>query len=185
MLSFIHTDLLTFHAEPSLDAVSALRLFFQPDAVPQSPTRQNKFVLKGSSSFHEWTSLTEFESTQMAHFRRMYASLRKRSDAGVRVDLGLHSTHCSLCWTPTGPRIKRRSRSRRTGLLYLSLVYGKLFALSCRALSSLVWQTGRRTGARYACGENGSRSGHPPTQLIGPLQFGLGLDIPSSLCLRG
>jgi len=183
-VEFIHTDLLTFHADRSLDGCCrALRFCsFNLTRLPQSPPAK-QFVLKGSSSSMKWTSLTEFEATQMAHFSKgCTPSLRKRSDRRCPRDLGSdHLTHLFLnCWTPMAPRSKRRSRSAENRAPLSIAGFTETLRSLLPRMSSLVWQR-RRTGARYACGENGSRSGHPPNSTIGPPSVrGLGLDIPSS-----
>ena len=146
-VEFIHADLLTFHADRSFDAVvGRYVLFFQADPVAAIAHAAKQVRPQGIIVFHEMDVANRIRSyPDGTLFERMYALIAETlRRGGVRVDLGLHLTHLFLNAGLPWPTIKAEVPvgGEPGSFIYRLSIAGlrKLFALSCRALSSLVWQ---------------------------------------------
>src|SRR5258708_31853131 len=108
-VEFIHTDLLTFHADRSFDAVvGRYVLFFQPEPVAAIAHAARQVPSQGIIVFHEMDVANRIRSyPDVTLFDRMYALMAETlRRAGVRVDLGLHLTHLFLNAGLPWPTIK-------------------------------------------------------------------------------
>src|SRR5262252_1017410 len=82
LTSFMQSCLISTPSEISTLLSGAAFCSFSRTRLRQSPTQQNKFVLKESLASMKWTLLTEFEVTRTGHFsKRCGPSLQKRPAA--------------------------------------------------------------------------------------------------------
>ncbi len=155
-VEFIHTDLLTFHADRSLDAVvGRYVLFFQPDPVAAIAHAAKQVRSQGTL------------------FERMYALIAETlRRSGVRVDLGLHLTHLFLNAGLPWPTIKAEVP---VGGEPGSFIY-RWFTETLRSLLPRIEQFGLASSDELELDTLVVRMEAEAVtlrpQLIGPLQFG-------------
>ena len=142
-IEFIQAELLKFHSHQKFDAVvGRYVLLFQPDPVAAIIHAAKQVRSGGIIVFHEMDLANRIRSyPDGTLFGKVYALIAEMDRlGGVQTDLGLHLTRLFLDAGLPCPRSKLRFRSAEN--LASSSISGspRQFALSCRALSSLVWQ---------------------------------------------
>ena len=174
-VEFIHTDLLTFHAERSLDAVvGRYVLFFQPDPVAAIAHAAKQVRSQGIIVFHEMDVANRIRSCPDGTlFERMYALIAETlRRGGVRVDLGLHLTDLFLNAGLPWPTIKAEVP---VGGEPGSFIY-RWFAETLRSLLPRIEQFGLASSDELDLDTLEARMEAEAVtlrpQLIGPLQFG-------------
>jgi len=174
-VEFIHTDLLTFHADRSLDAVvGRYVLFFQPDPVAAIAHAAKQVRSQGIIVFHEMDVANRIRSyPDGTLFERMYALIAETlRRGGVRVDLGLHLTHLFLNAGLPWPTIKAEVP---VGGEPGSFIY-RWFTETLRSLLPRIEQFGLASADELELDTLVVRMEAEAvtlrTQLIGPLQFG-------------
>ena len=174
-VEFIHTDLLTFHAERSLDAVvGRYVLFFQPDPVAAIAHAAKQVRSQGIIVFHEMDVANRIRSCPDGTlFERMYVLIAETLRlGGVRVDLGLHLTDLFLNAGLPWPMIKAEVP---VGGEPGSFIY-RWFAETLRSLLPRIEQFGLASSDELDLDTLVARMEAEAVtlrpQLIGPLQFG-------------
>lgn len=174
-VEFIHTDLLTFHAERSLDAVvGRYVLFFQLDPVAAIAHAAKQVRSQGIIVFHEMDVANRIRSCPDGTlFERMYALIAETLRCGgVRVDLGLHLTDLFLNAGLPWPTIKAEVP---VGGEPGSFIY-RWFAETLRSLLPRIEQFGLASSDELDLDTLVARMEAEAVtlrpQLIGPLQFG-------------
>lgn len=174
-VEFIHTDLLTFHADRRLDAVvGRYVLFFQPDPVAAIAHAAKQVRSQGIIVFHEMDVANRIRSCPDGTlFERMYALIAETlRRGGVRVDLGLHLTDLFLNAGLPWPTIKAEVP---VGGEPGSFIY-RWFAETLRSLLPRIEQFGLASSDELDLDTLVARMEAEAVtlrpQLIGPLQFG-------------